>query len=51
MILGTNLDQGSELQNGLLVDLVVGVLQGNVTESVKDTEFNIVKRFWFFKNI
>jgi hypothetical protein len=34
MILGTNLDQGAELQNGLLVDLVVGVLQGNVTESV-----------------
>ena len=41
MILGTNLDQGSELQNGLLVDLVVGVLQGNVTESVKDTEYDL----------
>ena len=41
MILGTNLDQGAELQNGLLVDLVVGVLQGNVTESVKDTEYDL----------
>lgn len=41
MILGTNLDQGSELQNGLLVDLVVGVLQGNVTESVKGTEYDL----------
>ncbi len=41
MILDTNLDQGAELQNGLLVDLVVGVLQGNVTESVKGTEYDL----------
>ena len=35
---GTNLDQGSELQNGLLVDLVVGVTKNQVTESVKTSE-------------
>ena len=40
-ILGTNLEQGAELQNGLLVDLVVGVLQNEVTESVKTSEYEL----------
>ncbi len=40
-ILGTNLDQGSELQNGLLVDLVVGVKQNELTESVQNSEYSL----------
>ncbi len=40
-ILGTNLEQGSELQSGLLVDLVVGVVQNQVTESVKTSEYDL----------
>ena len=28
-ILGTNLEQGAELQNGLLVDLVVGIVKNS----------------------
>ena len=40
-ILGTNLDQGAELQNGLLVDLVVGVTKNQVTESVKTSEYDL----------
>ena len=40
-ILGTNLEQGAELQNGLLVDLVVGVVKNQVTESVKTSEYDL----------
>ena len=40
-VLGTNLEQGAELQNGLLVDLVVGVLKNEVTESVKTSEYDL----------
>jgi len=40
-ILGTNLEQGAELQNGLLVDLVVGIVKNQVTESVKTSEYDL----------
>tara|TARA_Y100000996_G_C22555717_1_gene655448 strand:- start:959 stop:2401 length:1443 start_codon:yes stop_codon:yes gene_type:complete len=40
-ILGTNLEQGAELQNGLLVDLVVGVKQNELSESVKTSEYDL----------
>jgi len=40
-ILGTNLEQGAELKNGLLVDLVVGVIKNQVTDSVKTSEYNL----------
>ena len=40
-ILGTNLEQGAELQNGLLVDLVVGVIQNQITDSVKTSEYDL----------
>ena len=40
-ILGTNLEQGAELQNGLLVDLVVGVIQNQITDSVKTSEYEL----------
>jgi len=40
-ILGTNLEQGAELKNGLLVDLVVGVIKNQVTDSVKTSEYDL----------
>ena len=41
MVLGTNLNQGAELVNGRLVDLVVGIKKDEVTESVKETEYDL----------
>ena len=41
MVLGTNLEQGAELVNGRLVDLVVGIKKDEVTESVKETEYDL----------
>ena len=41
MILGTNLPQGSKLENGKLVDLVVGIKKDEVTESVKESEYDL----------
>ena len=41
MILGTNLEQGARLENGQLVDLVVGIKKNEVTETVKETELDL----------
>ena len=41
MVLGTNLPQGAELENGKLVDLVVGIKKDEVTETVKATEYDL----------
>ena len=41
MVLGTNLIQGSELKDGDLVDLVVGIKKNAVTESLKLSEYEL----------
>lgn len=41
MVLGTNLPQGSELENGKLVDLVVGIKKNETTETIKKTEYEL----------
>ena len=41
MVLGTNLPQGGELENEKLIDLVVGIKENEVTESVKATEYDL----------
>ncbi len=41
MVLGTNLIQGSELNDGDLVDLVVGIKKNAVTESLKLSEYEL----------
>ena len=41
MVLGTNLPQGSELENGKLVDLVVGIKKNETTETIKETEYEL----------
>ena len=41
MVLGTKLIQGSELKDGDLVDLVVGIKKNAVTESLKLSEYEL----------
>lgn len=41
MVLGTNLPQGSELENGKLVDLVVGIKKNETTDTIKETEYEL----------
>ena len=51
MVLGTNLPQGAELENGKLVDLVVGIKKDEVTETVKATEYDLYIQQLKDKNI
>ena len=51
MILGTNLEQGARLENGQLVDLVVGIKKNEVTETVKETELDLYMKQLKEKNI
>ena len=51
MVLGTNLPQGAELENGKLVDLVVGIKKDEVTETVKATEYDLYIQQLEDKNI
>ena len=51
MVLGTNLPQGAELDNGKLVDLVVGIKKDEVTETVKATEYDLYIQQLKDKNI
>ena len=40
-VLGTNLPQGASLENGTLIDLVVGIKKNEVTDFVKKTELDL----------
>ena len=40
-VLGTNLEQGADLKDGSLIDLVVGIKKDEVTEYVKETELDL----------
>ena len=51
MVIGTNLEQGAELVNGVLVDLVVGIKQNEVTETVKETEYELYLKQLEEKNL
>ncbi len=51
MVLGTNLPQGSELENGKLVDLVVGIKKNEITETIKETEYELYLQQLEEKNI
>ena len=51
MVLGTNLPQGAELENGKLVDLVVGIKKDEVSETVKATEYDLYIQQLEDKNI
>ena len=51
MILGTNLEQGARLENGQLVDLVVGIKKNEVTETVKETELDLYMKQLKEKNM
>ena len=51
MVLGTNLPQGAELENGKLVDLVVGIKKDEVTETVKASEYDLYIQQLKDKNI
>ena len=41
MILGTNLQQGSKINDGDVVDLVVGIKKNEITETVLETEYDL----------
>ena len=51
MVLGTNLEQGSKIQEGSLVDLVVGIKKNEVTEAVLDSEYDLYIKQLKDKNI
>jgi len=51
MILGTNLEQGSRIDNGDVVDLVVGIKKDEITETVLDTEYDLYLQQLEDKNI
>ena len=51
MILGTNLDQGAKLNDGDLVDLVVGIKKNEITETVLETEYDLYLKQLEEKNI
>ena len=51
MILGTNLEQGSKIDNGDVVDLVVGIKKDEITETVLDTEYDLYLKQLEDKNI
>ena len=51
MILGTNLEQGSRIDNGDVVDLVVGIKIDEITETVLDTEYDLYLQQLEDKNI
>ena len=51
MILGTNLEQGSKINDGDVVDLVVGIKKNEITETVFETEYDLYLQQLKDKNI
>ena len=51
MILGTNLQQGSKINDGDVVDLVVGIKKNEITETVLETEYDLYLQQLEDKNI